>query len=381
MPDNRVIELNYSEEQMQISRDRMKAHAQFRYSDRAPVVCGVSLRYILRERGVGYDEYFSSPESEVCHQLMNRKWRLENICDDAVQGPGVGVSPDFSTTRGAMFDVDIYWSDTEIPKTIPILHTVEDVKRLKVPPPTNGLCGKKIRWYHEMKEIVKEFDVTFNGKPTQVNVGIGGEGGPLPIAMSLAGENLYLWAAGAPDVLHELMEKSTQAFMDYENYIRELAGRPKQGCGMGCDGGEMFSPEDFYEFVAPYYSKVYEKFPGSRGLHMCGKIDHLLDIIRDDMKVSSLNGFGDPVNRRLLAEKLGGRVYMSGGVNTALLLDGTKEQVQEDCMDALRTLAPSGGYILQDGNNVPPGTSLENLNILMECAETFGLPYRDKEKY
>ena len=374
MYNNKRIELNYPEDQMLASRERMKARAQFSYFDRVPVVCSVSLRYILLERGVGYDEYFSNPESEVYHQLMNRKWRLEHIYDDAVQGTGVGVSPDFSTVRGSMFDVDIHWSDTEIPKTIPILHSVEDVRRLKVPPPTNGLCGRKIEWYHEMKEIVREFDVTFNGKPVSVSVGIGGEGGPLPIALSLAGENLYLWAAGAPDVLHELMRKSTQAFIDYENYIRELTGRPKHGCGMGCDGGEMLSPEDFSEFVVPYYSRIYEEFPGSRGLHMCGKIDHLLDIIRDDMKINSLNGFGDPVDRKLLAAKFGGRVHITGGVNIALLLDGTREQVRADCMDALEIFAPAGGYILQDGNNVAPGTSLENLNVMMECSKAFGLP-------
>lgn len=374
MYGNRSVEFNYPEERMQASRERMRRRSQFGYFDRVPVICGVSLRYILRERGVGYQEYFGNPMSEVYHQLMNRKWRLENICDDAVQGTGVGVAPDFSTIRGAMFDVDVHWSDTEIPKTIPMLHSIEDVKRLKAPSPTNGLCGKKIEWYHEMKEIVREFHVTFNGEPVQINVGIGGEGGPLPIALSLADENLYLWAAGAPDVLHELMEKTTRAFIDYEHYIRELTGKSRQNCGMGCDGGEMFSPQDFYEFVVPYYNRVYEEFPGHRGLHMCGKIDHLLDIIRDDMKIDNLSGFGDPVDRKLLADKFGGRIHMSGGVNIALLLDGTDEQIRADCMDALRTFAPKGGYTLQDGNNVPPGTSLEHLEILMECSETFGIP-------
>jgi len=370
----KTIALNYQGEEMQANRERMKAHVQFKYFDRVPVAFGISLRYILRERGIGYNEYFSSARSEVYHQLMNRKWRLEHIRDDTVQGPGITVLPDFSTIRGAMFDVDVHWSDTEIPKTLPILNSVDDVKRLKVAPPTNGLCGKKIEWYHEMKELVKEFEVTFNGKPVQINVGISGEGGPLPIALSLSGEKLFLWAAEEPSALHNLMEITTRAFIDYENYIRELTGRPRRGCGMGCDGGEMFSPKHFAEFVLPYYNRVYEEFPGQRALHMCGNIDHLLDIIRDEMKINSLNGFGDMVDRKLLAEKFGGSVHMSGGVNIALLLHGTKEQIREDCMDALQTFAPYGGYILQDGNNVPPGTPLENLNVLRECSEAFGVP-------
>jgi uroporphyrinogen decarboxylase len=368
------VEMSYSEDRMKANRERMKAHSQFKYFDRVPVIIGVSLRYFLRERKVGYNEYFSSPLSQVYHQLMNRKWFLENMDDDSVQGSGVSVSPDFSTIRGAMFDVDVNWSDTEIPKTLPILHDVDDVKHLKIPHPTNGLCGKKIEWYQQMKEIVKEAEVMFNGKPVQVHVGIGGEGGPLPIALSLAGKNLFLWAGEAPEIVHELMEKTTQAFIDYENYIRSLTGSSKQGCGMGCDGGEMFSLKHFAEFVLPYYNRVYEGFPGHRGLHMCGKIDHLLSILRDEMKIKSLDGFGDPVNKKLLAEKFAGRVYMSGGVNIALLLHGTKEQIRGDCMNALQTLSSHGGYILQDGNNVPPDTPLENIRILIECAESYGIP-------
>lgn len=370
------VEMSYPEDRMRANRERMKAHAQFKYLDRIPVIIGISLRYILHERKVGYNEYFSSPHSQVYHQLMNRKWFLDNIDDDSVQSATVGVSPDFSTIRGAMFDVNVHWSDTEIPKTLPILHDINDIKHLEVPHPTNGLCGKKIEWYHQMKEIVKEAEVTFNNKSVQVHVGIGGEGGPLPIALSLAGKNLFLWAIESPDAVHDLMEKATQAFIDYENYIRTLTGSSKQGCSMGCDGGEMFSPKHFAEFVLPYYSKAYEEFPGHRGLHMCGKTDHLLDILCDEMEINSLDGFGDPVNRKLLAEKFGGRVYMSGGVNINLLLRGTKERIWADCMDALQILSPRGGYILQDGNNVPPYTPLENIRIMMECAEYYGIPIK-----
>jgi hypothetical protein len=36
---------------------------------------------------------------------------------------------------------------------------------------------------------------------------------------------------------------------------------------------------------------------------MCGKINHLLDTIRDDLKITMLDGFGFPVPPELLAEK------------------------------------------------------------------------------
>jgi uroporphyrinogen-III decarboxylase len=35
-------------------------------------------------------------------------------------------------------------------------------------------------------------------------------------------------------------------------------------------------------------------------------------------------------------------------------------------------LGPLRGLIVQDGNNIPPGSPLENINAMMEAAETYG---------
>jgi uroporphyrinogen-III decarboxylase len=39
---------------------------------------------------------------------------------------------------------------------------------------------------------------------------------------------------------------------------------------------------------------------------------------------------------------------------------------------AIEKLAPYRGYIVQDGNNIPPGSPLENINAMMEAAEQYG---------
>ncbi|MBS1226615.1 MAG: Uroporphyrinogen decarboxylase, partial [Candidatus Aminicenantes bacterium] len=35
-------------------------------------------------------------------------------------------------------------------------------------------------------------------------------------------------------------------------------------------------------------------------------------------------------------------------------------------------LGPRGGLIVQDGNNIPPGSPLANINAMMEAAEAWG---------
>jgi uroporphyrinogen-III decarboxylase len=127
----------------------------------------------------------------------------------------------------------------------------------------------------------------------------------------------------------------------------------------------------FEEFVVPYYCRCYDAFPGSRGLHMCGKINHLIPILAKQLEITHLNGFGFPASPALLAEWMGGRTVMSGGLNPVLLLRGPREAIKAECYRYLEAFAPCGGYILQDGNNVAPGTPLEHLAAVVEAAQEF----------
>ncbi len=53
---------------------------------------------------------------------------------------------------------------------------------------------------------------------------------------------------------------------------------------------------------------------------------------------------------------------------------GTPAEVREASRRVLEALASAGGLILQDGNNIPPGSPLESINAMMEAAEAFGSP-------
>ena len=65
---------------------------------------------------------------------------------------------------------------------------------------------------------------------------------------------------------------------------------------------------------------------------------------------------------------MGGRVRLWGNINPMLLKDGSA------ATEALKAMAPCGGYMLGDGANICPGTPLENLSAMMESACDYGLP-------
>jgi uroporphyrinogen-III decarboxylase len=306
-------------------------------------------------------------------QLLNQKWLIEHAVDDRViDDTAISVAPDLSTLRGGYFDVGVRRFNDGTLSAEPILHRVEDIEALQVPDVSGGPYGKRIAWYRAMKEMAQAYHVTLNGQPLEVKVTIGAGGGPIPDAYALAGQNLFLWMAEDPDRVHRLMGLLADAFIAYQRHVRDLRGDPHQHLSMGCDAGEMLSAEMFAEFVVPYYLRCYDAFPGNRGLHMCGRIDHLVPTIAERLEITHLNGFGFSTDPELLVEWMGGKVVMSGGLSPVLLLEGPTEAIKQASFRYLKTFADCGGYILQDGNNVAPGTPLQHLAAVVDAAKAFG---------
>ena len=100
--------------------------------------------------------------------------------------------------------------------------------------------------------------------------------------------------------------------------------------------------------------------------------DHLLKYWTDDIKIDRYMGFSYLTDKRKIAEAMGGKVSIIGGVDSANLRQGTPESVREDVRKALEILKKVPGYVLMDGHNVAPGTPVENLNAVTEAAREFG---------
>jgi uroporphyrinogen-III decarboxylase len=104
---------------------------------------------------------------------------------------------------------------------------------------------------------------------------------------------------------------------------------------------------------------------------MCGHTDHLLRIFADDLQINEYQGFGWEVDLDRIAEAMGGRVVLLGNVSPLTIAHGTPEQVKAETRRVLEKLAPCGGLIIQDGNNIAPGSPVENINAMMAAAEEY----------
>ncbi len=351
--------------------ERLRATHNFEKADRTPVFANLNQYSLLGGRGSTFADYIKSPEENLREQILNRKWKIENVNDDSpIPLEKWHFNPDVGCIRGIEFEMEMQWLKGESPKCIHPLTEPEQIDDMEVPEPPSGLQPMYIEWAEKMRKYADTLDLRINGRRIEISVSTGQWGGPIPAAFALAGENMLMWMLTDPERMHRLMEITTESHLKSTRFFDEKYGVGKRhGFSMGCDTAEMLSPELYREFVTPYYNRIYETYPGSRGMHMCGKIDHLLEIIRDEMKLNSLNGFGFPTDRNGLAEEFSGRVSMSGGPSPMMVHDGPIDEIKKECISYIETVGRESGFILQTGGGVTVGTPLEHLHAMVEASK------------
>ena len=358
----------------QQKKERLERTHRFEPTDRVPVVVYDQLAAVLAGRKSRFSEMIKNPREHLRGLILNYKWRCENIRDDLpIETERLIVEQDFGALRGAEFPLEIVFPGDDPPKTTHLLRAPEEIDRLTIPEPDGGHNRLRLEWYRAMSSLASEFDVRINGEPLEIAVTINHAGGPMPSAFALCGANLFLWLATDPERIHRLMEIVTASHLRCLAYFDEIKGvASNHPIWLGADSAEMISPAKFREFVVPYYVRVWERYPYERNFHMCGKIDHLLAIIRDEMRITYLDGFGFPTSRRLLAEQWAGRIVMRGGPHPVLIKEGPADRIVEECSDYIRTLAKKGGYILCDGYGLAAETPPEHIDAMVEASKRVG---------
>jgi hypothetical protein len=381
MPGTRFrLDIDYPVEKMEQSRRRNEAAATFGYTDRVPVGFCLVPRYFTPVFGIPYSAIFASVEEHYHWQLQFLKYRIENIPEDIVcTAPALSVGPYFDNVLdSAAFGAEVIWPENETLHSRPTIHSVDAMVAFEPPEPGTGLWGQARDWWTQMREFARETTLTFNGAEGHVDVGVLGVSGLSPhmIAVDLVGVDFYWWLIEYPDECHAFLARITDGLIAAQRYFMEVDPRPRGGFGLAEDTAQVMSAAQFREFCVPYASRLFDTFPGVRGLHMCGQSAHLHQSLLEDLRITSFDLFGYVVEPAVAARNLGGRTHLWGNIDPMLMLNGTRAQVKAAALHALDVLAPCGGFRLGDGANVCPGTPVENLATLTEAAEGYGLPSR-----
>ena len=378
-----MIEIGVPVEELEARRERVEKARRFESPDRVPVIPSIGTRFVVPRMGVSFRDYFADPETMLRTQILAQKWLMENIRTDAfaITGPWVGAWTDFENSfEAGSLGVDIVFPDDDIPWIgRGWVATDADLRRLEAMDFVHtGINARQIAYRRRMIDAAGKYPVRFQGGP----VFYPGENpalthtsdGPFGVAGDLMGKTeIFIAVKERPDFVRELLRIVTDkliAWLDF-CWAEEKLPRPKDFAWTD-DLAVSLSARTFREVVLPSEKRLRFHFDGRLSLHMCGRSDHLLEIFRDDLAIHELQGFGYEVDLDRIGRVMGGKVVLIGNINPMLIHSGTPDAVREATRRVIERLGPYGGLIVQDGNNIPPGSPLANINAMMEAAERWG---------
>ncbi len=380
MPKAKVIEIAVPIEEIDRRKARVLATKRFEPTDHVPVIPALAHRFLVPMVGTSFRDYYSNPETMLRTQILAQKWLMENVRTDAyaITGAWVGAWTDFQNAfEAGSLGCDVIFPEDDIPwvgkswvKTQHDLRALEQIDYIH-----NGINARQLAYRKAMIALAEKYPVRFQGGPIfypGANPALTHTSdGPFGVAGDLMGQTeLFEAVCPAPDFVCELLRIITDKMLAYLDFCWEEERLPHpRDFAWTDDLAVSLSERQFHEVVLPSEKRLRFHFDGWASLHMCGKSDHLLKTFRDDLKIHELQGFGFQVDLDTIGAELGGRVVLIGNVNPMLIHSGTPEQVRHVTRQVIQKLGYYHGLIIQDGNNIPPGSPIENINAMMQAAE------------
>jgi uroporphyrinogen-III decarboxylase len=377
-----VIEIGVSIEEIHTREERIAKTKRFEIPDRVAVIPAINFRYLLPAIGVSFRDYYNDPEVMLRSQILGQKWLIENVKTDAhsITGAWVGGWTDFqNATEASAMGCEVVFPENDIPvvREEGWIRDEKDLIRLEaMDTVNNGLNAKQISFRNDMMKIAEKYPVRFQGGP----VFYPGENpalthtsnGPFTNAAYLMGATEAFTAIlERPDFMRELLRiivDKTIAWLDFCWREEQIEARDFAWTD---DLAAYLSVETWQEVLLPYNQRLRDHFDWA-SMHMCGHTNHLLEIFANQLKINEYQGFGWEVDLEKIAEIMGGKVILLGNVNPLIISNGTPDEVKQATRQVIDKLAHLNGLIIQDGNNIAPGSPVENINAMMDAAEEFG---------
>ena len=378
-----VIEIKIPVEEIAARQERVVKTKRFATADRVPVWPAINYRFLLPKIGVRFDDYFNDPEVMLRSQIMGQKWLMENIKTDqySITGAWTGAWTDFqNTTEASGLGCEVVFPEDDIPwvKQDGWVKTDADLRRLgQIDSITQGLNGRQVEFRRGMMAVADKYPVRFQGGPVfypGANPALTHtSNGPFMLAADLMGiTEAFTAILDRPDFMRELFEIVIEKTITWLDFCWREMQIPHRDFAWTDDLAASLSAEVYRDMVLPYEKKLRFHFDGWVALHMCGQTNHLLSIFADEVKINEYQGFGWKVDLDRIGQVMGGRVVLVGNVSPLTIAYGTPEAVKAETRQVIEKLGAYQGLIIQDGNNIAPGSPLENINAMMEAAEEYG---------
>lgn len=277
------------------SKEKLLRTFQFKNKEAAVIINDVNYwTFGELEEDIPEKYYGDDPSVSMDYQIQKIRRHYDNFPDDSYIG---FLHPWFGTgVLASSFGTPIVFNPKSDPAVdISRIKTIEEVKKLELPVPGKDgimpMVVKSIGHYKSNYDLV---------------VGVTDCQGPLTTALSIVGYDKFCyWMSDYPNEIHELMEKVTEALIQWVKFQKKLTETPLNsetyplgirvadgygGAWMSDDDAVIIGTEQYKEFVVPYNSKFLKAFDGGC-IHYCGTATQHIDNYLNTEGLTCINNF------------------------------------------------------------------------------------------
>lgn len=331
-------------------RERVEAALAFREVDIVPTMPPFQGFWALMAAGFKVSETFREPMKGAEAQVK----MLERVPFDSFE-----VMWDWLTPVEACGCTVTIPDDGNPVTTERVVKTIADAEKLQVP--DIGRHARSVSDFKVAEYLVQKYR---GERYTYATLAL-----PFTLAGELRGvEAMMLDIVRKPELVHRLIAFSSSVLLEYAKEIKKTGVDAIFWCDPTASA-DLISPRHFKNFAVPYIKELVTKTK-EMGLgalvHICGNTTDRLDTILEiSPHLMSVDTKVDLANAKRI---LGDRVAVLGNVDTSGILLRTPSSVLDE---ARQCLAKAGrtGYIMGAGCDLPIGSPIENVRMLLEAVK------------
>jgi uroporphyrinogen decarboxylase len=176
-----------------------------------------------------------------------------------------------------------------------------------------------------------------------------------------------------PDLIHKLLDFSRRVATRYAYALIEAGGR-STSIGEPIAGPDLLSPKHYREYPFIHEKRMVDELKKDGIVlanHICGNTIPIIDdFIATGSQILEIDHKTDMQTAKDAARH---KTCLLGPLNTSLLLEGTPQEVEDACREAVEIMAPDSGFILGPGCALDPNVPDDNIHALVESAKKYGV--------
>jgi len=297
-------------------------------SDKVDFYYAFSELKITELAGVRLKDYYQ----DLSLMIESQKNALDIVYKEIGEKRGVSLDIGHVVSAGVVGCKLVYSGNNE-PWAEPCLQNIEEIEGLQVPEPKHNPLVR------EILDKAKRFE-----KLTGVKPNVGFEGPVTTAALCRGIQNFLLDVYRDPELCKKLVEKVTDAIIEWKKYHEsEMGIWGERSIGLADDDSSHLSPRHYREIALPYQLRWYEAFHERkmRDLHNCGNTTHLLEMIKE-LKLTSFE-MGEKTDlaeaKRILKKTKLNKLF-----DLRILLSGSLDEIVDHTRTLIMIGAPENNF-------------------------------------